>query len=128
MVIDDSGMAGAVSSWVVPEFDVSTRVLDKAALVTVRGELDMATGPRLSDSVRCHAGNYERVIFDLSALSFIDVAGFRALLSCVDEERMMTVRSPSPAVRRLLELLDRESLIEDESGSFRSDRSSQPDG
>lgn len=114
MVIDDFGMAGPVSSRVVPEFNVSTRVLDRAAVVVVRGELDLFTGRVLSDSVRCHNGRYERMIFDLTDLSFIDVAGFRALLECVDEVRVMTIRSPSPAVRRLLEILERDSLIEDE--------------
>jgi anti-anti-sigma factor len=116
MAIDDSSMAGPASSWVVPEFSVSTRVLDREALVAVRGELDLATGPVLSDSVHCHDGHYERIVFDLSDLSFIDVAGFRALLQCADEKQVMTIRSPSPAVRRLLGLLERDSLIEDESG------------
>lgn len=114
MVIDDFGMAGPVSNWLVPEFTVSTRVLDRAALVVVRGELDLFTGRVLSDSISGHDGRYERMIFDLRDLSFMDVAGFRALLKCADEVRVMTIRSPSPAVRRLLEILERDSLIEDE--------------
>lgn len=112
MAIGDYGMTGPVSSWVVPEFSVSTRVQDKAAEVVVRGELDLATGPQLSDSVRRLDGPYERIIFDLKDLSFIDVAGFRALLERGDE--VTTIRSPSPAVRQLLEILEMEALIEDE--------------
>lgn len=114
MVIDDFGMAGPVSNWLVPEFNVSTRVLDRAALVVVRGELDLFTGRVLSDSVSGHDGSHERMIFDLRDLSFMDVAGFRALMKCAEQVRVVTIRSPSPAVRRLLEILERDWLIEDE--------------
>lgn len=114
MVTDGFGMTGPVSSGVIPEFNVSTRVRDRAALVVVRGELDLLTARVLSDSLRGHDGRYERLIFDLRDLSFMDVAGFRALLGCAEQVRLMTIRSPSPPVRRLLEILERDSLIEDE--------------
>jgi anti-anti-sigma factor len=91
---------------------VATRLSDRAVVVSVRGELDMATAPILSDNVRCHDGRYDRLIYDLDGLGFIDVVGFRALLECIHNEEQTSIRNPSRPVRRLLQLVSREELIE----------------
>lgn len=114
--IAEHGTASPISNGVIPWFSVSTQVHDRTAIVSVSGELDLATGSILSDSVRCHDGHYEQVVLDLSELSFIDVAGFRAILDCIDDEASLIIRDPSPAAHQLLSLLRREDLIQGASG------------
>lgn len=77
------------------------------AAVAYAGELDLASSVELLQAVRVALrGQPETLAVDLSAVSFIDVAGVRALISC---RRMAAVRNaglelvaPSTPVRRLL--------------------------
>ena len=76
--------------------------------IDVGGEIDIATSPQLQrvlDDVI--DGSDDRVLADLSAVEFIDVSGLRALLSAVDRggAHRFGVANPSPAVRRLFEII-----------------------
>src|SRR3954471_24316700 len=62
--------------------DVETRVEDQLAVVTPRGELDVAGTPLLEDAlaeVSGHAG-VVAVVVDLSQLDFMDSSGLRAVV------------------------------------------------
>lgn len=98
----------------IPWFQVATQLSDRVVIVSVRGELDMATGPMLADNVRCHDGQYDRMVYDLHGLGFMDIVGFRTLLGCTHKGEPMSIRNPSHPVRRLLQLVSREDLIEGE--------------
>jgi anti-anti-sigma factor len=92
------------------------------ALCTVRGELDFTSAPRLSASLGDVAAlDPQRVVLDLSALTFIDISGarvFRALaeaLRNMPADCVIIARSPRPSVRKLLQMSGLEQLckIED---------------
>lgn len=88
-----------------PGADAPGRVRVRAA-----GDLDLASSVEILQAVRVALRTRPVVIvLDLSAVSFIDVAGVRAVISC---RRMAAVRGvafeladPSPPVRRLLGLV-----------------------
>jgi stage II sporulation protein AA (anti-sigma F factor antagonist) len=76
---------------------------DRAWLIAA-GEIDMVTAPRLATELA--GGSYEGV--DLAAVTFLDVSGLHVLLQAARAARaagrVFAVASPSPMIRRLLEL------------------------
>ncbi len=78
--------------------------------VLLAGELDIASAPKLVESVEQELGHAAAdVVFDLAALEFVDVAGARALVRAVDRVRWAggsaAVISPSRPVERVVRLL-----------------------
>jgi anti-anti-sigma factor len=69
MAIDPSG------------FSISTSDGDGRAVVTIRGELDLATAPELETALleRLDAG--QEVVLDLRELQFMDSSGLRVLVT-----------------------------------------------
>jgi len=67
-------------------FDIElTRSEDSArAVLTISGEIDMATAPEIDDAVALIAGRAETtdVVIDLTDVTFIDSSGIAALLRC----------------------------------------------
>lgn len=90
--------------------------LDDAMLaVRISGELDMATAAVLEDSMRPFQGMHTSVSYDLTDLTFIDCAGLRALLTPANGDPfsgLTSVTSASRCVRRLLEILQLQSMID----------------
>jgi anti-anti-sigma factor len=80
----------------------------------LRGELDLASAPSLSDRLRRFRERGEPVVLDLDELDFIDMSGLRVLLAASDEASRdgwsFAVTRGSAQVRRLLGLvrLDRQ--------------------
>jgi anti-sigma B factor antagonist len=60
-------------------FDLTVGRLDSVATVAVVGELDIATAPRLSAALDVH-GDAKVLVVDLTAATFIDSTGVRALI------------------------------------------------
>jgi anti-anti-sigma factor len=85
------------------------------ATVVVRGELDIATTPFLSEQLaRILGRNPERLIFDLTGVGFIDCAAVRLVVGAgqfLPADRRAVIR-PSPAVRRVLDLTGLDALCE----------------
>jgi anti-sigma B factor antagonist len=90
----------------------STRVLDEGAdpvVVEVVGEVDVATSPqlerRLLDLV---AGGKLDIVLDLSEVTFLDSSGIGALVRVWRPLKTaggsLTIRHPSPLVRRVLSI------------------------
>jgi anti-anti-sigma factor len=77
--------------------------------VCLRGELDLAGVPALTERLRGLRERRKTVLLDLDELSFIDASGLRALLraaeGAADEGLPFTVTPGSRAVRRLLGLV-----------------------
>jgi anti-sigma B factor antagonist len=89
---------------------VATEQVGDQVVLSVSGELDMSSAPRLGSAVS-EATAFDavrRVILDLSGTEFIDSSGLRAMLSAREEFESrgceFTLRAPSPAVTRLLEI------------------------
>jgi len=79
------------------------------AVLTVAGELDLDSAPRLRRRLQeTMAAGRVHMVVDLAALSFIDSTGISVLVEVHKDACRrgggLVVRSPSPAVRRLLEV------------------------
>jgi anti-sigma B factor antagonist len=87
-------------------------------VITMRGELDLATAPRLCvriDAAR-HAGS-RRILVDLTTAEFCDSAGLRALVGSYRElaahgRRMAVAALEDSAVGRLFSLAGADELLE----------------
>lgn len=106
-----------------PSFEVSVRSDGASTLtVEVEGELDLATGPILKKHLEPYNGvpngnrSPQRVVYHLSDLRFMDATGLEALLTAIEGHgpHTITVREPSSQVRRVLELVGLDSMIDDE--------------
>jgi stage II sporulation protein AA (anti-sigma F factor antagonist) len=82
-----------------------------ALKLALRGELDLASAPVLVSRIVELAGSWRAVSVDVSGLSFMDLAGLRALLASKELAgqarcRVEITGPPQRPVRRLLELVD----------------------
>lgn len=106
----------------LPPFHVSVRRDDASLVVEVEGELDLATGPILQQRLERYQemperqGSLQRIVYCLSDLRFMDATGLEALLTASEGHgpHSITVRGPSRQVRRVLELVGLDWMIEDE--------------
>jgi anti-sigma B factor antagonist len=76
-----------------------------APIVSVCGELDSSNAATLEAAVApLAAAHAERLVFDLSALRFMDSAGIAVLVGVAAKVQTVQLRKPSDAVRRVVEL------------------------
>ena len=79
-------------------------------LVSIAGELDVASSGHARDALRRAQGESACVRCDLSALSFLDMSGLHVLVDAATDARRaggdLAIAACSPAVRRLLALLE----------------------
>jgi anti-anti-sigma factor len=78
-----------------------------ARTLSIAGELDLETADELVARVQAQ-GDAGDVILDAEELTFVDSSGVRALLRAADAlsgHGKLVLRHPSPAVRRVLELM-----------------------
>ncbi|AUG75367.1 hypothetical protein CFP65_0400 [Kitasatospora sp. MMS16-BH015] len=92
-----------------PAFRARRRDGAHATVITLVGELDMATKARLLDTVgRCLETGASTIVVDLSSLTFCDVSGLNALLaasrSTVAAGGSLRLVNPSRSVTRLINL------------------------
>jgi anti-anti-sigma factor len=82
-------------------------VVGQPTSVRLTGELDLAGAPRVESLVAGLDGDVE---LDCSGLDFIDAAGLRAFQRaremCADRGCTLVLVDPSPAVRRLLHMVE----------------------
>ena len=108
---EHSGGAGGV-----PAFEVRDLPLPEVAGVRVRGEVDIATAPKLTaavdESIRTSSGPF---VIDLCAVDFLDSTGIhclvRALALLGREDRPLALVCPPGNVRRVLELAGIDQLV-----------------
>ena len=85
-----------------------------AVVVTVEGEVDMASIPALRVALDDVESDHE-LILDCSGVTFMDSSGLSVLVTLWSrlQERggSLHVRNPSPAVRRVMELTGLDDLI-----------------
>ena len=79
-------------------------------VVTLSGELDLHSGAWLTAQSARLVPRPSDTVLDVAGVSFIDASGLRSLISLVGRlgsgEHRVALRSPSPALVRLLDLLD----------------------
>ena len=91
------------------DFDVALERLDGQYRLRLRGELDLSTAPWLRDHLsEISADGGQRVIVDLSGLSFIDSTGLSVLVGGWKRLREtggdLVLASPSPPVAKVLDI------------------------
>lgn len=73
------------------------------------GEIDLATGPGLTDALREAQARAHRVVLDLSRTTFIDAGGVRILLAADRHARAIAgtfaIAHPTSPVERVLQLV-----------------------
>jgi anti-sigma B factor antagonist len=90
-------------------FGFETAQHGRVAVVTLRGELDIAAAAELEPAVDCLLdGVFDVVALDLRGLDFLDSSGLRLILLARnrlldDERRLVLVRGPR-AVQRVFEI------------------------
>jgi anti-sigma B factor antagonist len=104
------------------ELNVSSRSHDDHTIVTISGEIDLYTAPRLHGELAALIadGKPARVVVDMSGVEFCDSTGMNVLLSCLRRARErggeLEIASPKPAVRKILQVTGLDSvftLVED---------------
>ena len=97
----------------VAEIVVDTRIESTGVpIVCVSGELDSSNAASLEATVAPLAAEHtERLIFDLSALRFMDSAGIAVLVGVAAKVDAVQLREPSQAVRRVVELTGLTSVL-----------------
>ncbi len=78
-------------------------------MLALRGEVDMASAPLLDERLAAVVADDRcEVVVDVAEVTFIDAAGLRVLLQAGQrlavDGRRLTLRAPSPFVRRLLDI------------------------
>jgi anti-anti-sigma factor len=95
--------------------------VDDAVTVTVRGEIDLATSTRLNrdlDGALDQEPAPTRLRIDLSEVHFMDTSGVAVMLKArrraLEAGARFSVISPSPTIKRLLEITGLASLLADD--------------
>ena len=108
-------MAGPLPDDPIP-FSVSVRARVDEVVLTASGEVDVACRPDVAAALaEAVTPLCRRVVIEASAVTFLDGAGLRALLTPPpgwEGEWDVVLRSPSPRVRRLVELAQGCGLVE----------------
>ncbi|WP_250030180.1 STAS domain-containing protein [Paractinoplanes maris] len=90
----------------------------------VTGEVDLGTLPIFDLALELLAGCSSDVVIDLAGVTFLDIGGARALAEATrqvrDSGRRLWMRSPSPQVRRMIDLLGWAALYDWEPGISRA--------
>lgn len=83
----------------------------------VRGEVDLAASEEFRNSLTEYARPHQRIVLDLSAVTFMDSCGIRALLQLhnllVAVDGTLIVRNPSARARDVIALVGITEVFED---------------
>lgn len=93
----------------------ASSIADSGALITVSGELDVSNAEQLKSAVQdLKVDDRTRLVFDLSALRYMDSAGIAVLLDAAAKAGSVHLRNPSTAVRRVIELTGLSDMLPSE--------------
>src|SRR5215210_5074870 len=101
-----------------PPFEIREHDADGVHVIALRGELDLATAPRLCVRIDgARRAGARRVLVDLTATEFCDSTGLRALIGsrqelAVQGGRMAVTAPEDGAVGRLFALAGAHELLE----------------
>ena len=83
---------------------------DGMPVISVAGELDLTNAREVRAAIEAAvSGHDQRVVFEVSELTFMDSSGIALFASVTRQVREVELRDPTPIVRRLIEMtgLDR---------------------
>ena len=87
------------------------------AMITLEGELDIASAPDLRSAVgQALLRQESQLVLDVAGLTFLDSAGLCGLLHCFeladDAGGTLTIAGRSPGLERLLRLMDADPALD----------------
>jgi anti-anti-sigma factor len=93
---------------VLPKFSISSRIRPDVHIVSLKGELDIASADGMADAIVAVDG--ATVVVDLSGLTFMDSTGISALVVArrrilAEGEGQLVVTRPTQIVRTALEIV-----------------------
>lgn len=95
-----------------------------ATVISVTGEIDLATCERLRDAIEPHLGPQQTIILDLSGVEFVDSSFLNVLVQArgtmTADGGSLFLRNPSVVANRLLTISGLEDLLQ-------TDAETQPD-
>lgn len=99
-----------------------TDIVDGSAVVSVVGDVDLVSAAHLREVMEDALGRSPDLIVDVGEMTFIDSSGLSALVHAhrhaADAGGSMTVRRPSPMLKRLLSITRLDTvLVVDEAGA-----------
>lgn len=79
---------------------------DGVPVVTLVGQLDLASAPRAADALGTVAepapGAQSPIVIDVTGLTFMDSSGLTVLLAAVNRGHALRLRRPTTNIRRLI--------------------------
>ncbi|MER5795503.1 STAS domain-containing protein [Streptomyces sp. NPDC001980] len=93
----------------LPQLNVYRRDRDTRALITLVGEIDLATAPQVSEALaECLSDGIRSIDVDLTAVTFCDASGLNAFLTAfrlvTDAGTALRLHYPSRAMARVIEI------------------------
>lgn len=89
--------------------------VEDTIVLAVTGEIDMSTGQAFRDALDHAVERSHDVVVDLAGVSFMDSTGLNALIRGAQQAQRLAgtvrVRSPRPAVRRVLDITGAAQII-----------------
>ena len=83
-----------------------------AQIVILSGEIDSSNAASLQQRMAAITAHHpERLIFDLTGLRFMDSAGIAVLIGTATQLNSVSLRNPSPIIRRVLETTGLSSVL-----------------
>jgi len=109
-------MLGGPSPEARTPLSVGTVDIGGVGIVSIAGEFDLATADRLAAALVAPSLTGKPVVLNLSSLEFLDSTGLSEIVlgwrRLNDQGLGFVLLSPSPAVRKVLEMTGVESIIE----------------
>lgn len=104
-----------------PLFDIQDHRRNEIARLALRGELDLATAPKLEEHLlRVERDGMGAVLLDLRDLTFVDSAGLRTFLSAhrraEDNGHRMAMIGANDQLRKLLQVTATEHVVDEQEG------------
>jgi anti-anti-sigma factor len=96
-------------------YRVTFEELDGEAVVMVTGEIDLTAQSRLQGVIDHARSGGQRLVIDLSEITFIDSSGLKVLVKTWEAQTEagaeMVLRAPSPAVRTVIEMTGLQDVL-----------------
>jgi len=98
-------------------FSTTTTSAKRAATVSIRGAVDLASAPGMRDAIRAclHEGSL-RISLDMDEVTFIDCSGVGAIIECRSEAGVtgsaLSLIRPSRSVLRFMTLTHTDDLLD----------------
>jgi anti-sigma B factor antagonist len=100
----------------IPVFEVQASQREDTTVLTIVGELDIATVDQFSRAVDAALSQSRRVEIDLAALEFVDSSGLRAIVAIHNASKAegfaYKLRGSTPRIQRLFTLTGLDDLLD----------------